>query len=100
MGSEESTREKLDLEETRMLRWMSGDTKLDRIRSEIYPGKCRRVWACIEIRSRTCGQESDGDGGAGKRRRGRPKGRWLDNIKNDLSLVGERIVRRGSARPG
>ena len=30
-------------------------------------------------------QESDGDGGAGKRRRGRPKQRWLDNIKNDLS---------------
>ena len=30
-------------------------------------------------------QESDGGGGAGKRRRGRPKQRWLDNIKNDLS---------------
>ena len=32
----------------------------------------------------------------GKRRRGRPKRRWLDNIKNDLS---ERIVRGGNARP-
>ena len=33
----------------------------------------------------------------GKRRRGRPKRRWLDNIRNDLS---ERIVRGGSARLG
>ena len=33
----------------------------------------------------------------GKRRRGRPKRRWLDNIRNDLS---ERIVRAGNARPG
>ena len=32
----------------------------------------------------------------GKRRRGRPKQRWLDNIRNDLS---ERIVRGGSTRP-
>ena len=33
----------------------------------------------------------------GKRRRGRPKRRWLDSIRNDLS---ERIVRGGRARPG
>ena len=33
----------------------------------------------------------------GKRRRGRPKRSWMDNIKNDLS---ERIVSGGSARPG
>ena len=35
------------------------------------------------------GQESDGDVGAGKRRSGRPKQRWLDNIKNKLS---ERVL--------
>ena len=44
---------KLDVVEMRMLRWMSGVTKLDRIRSErirgttkvgeIYPRKCRKV---------------------------------------------------------
>ena len=33
----------------------------------------------------------------GKRRRGRTKRRWLDNIRNDFS---ERIVTGGSARPG
>ena len=32
----------------------------------------------------------------GKRRRGRPKRRWSDNIRNDFS---ERTVRGGSARP-
>ena len=32
----------------------------------------------------------------GKRRRGIPNRRWLDNIGNDLS---ERIVRGGSSRP-
>ena len=26
------------------------------------------VWACIEKRRRICGQESDGDGGAGKKK--------------------------------
>ena len=34
----------------------------------------------IEKRRRICRQESDGDGGAGEKKR-----RWLDNIKNDLS---------------
>ena len=33
-------------------------------------------------------EESDGDGGAGKRRKGRPKRRWLDSIRNDLSERG------------
>ena len=31
------------------------------------------VWSCIEKRRRIRREESDGDGGAGKRRRGRPK---------------------------
>ena len=38
----------------------------------------------------------------GKGKTGRPKRRWLDNIRNDLSeieLVEDRTVRGGSARP-
>ena len=38
-----------------------------------------------QLRRRIRGQDSDGDGGAGERTRGRPKGRWLDNIRNNLS---------------
>ena len=33
-------------------------------------------------------EESDGDGGAGEKRRGRPKRRWLDSISNYLSERG------------
>ena len=33
-------------------------------------------------------QESGGDGGAGEKKgRGRPKGRWLDSIRSDLSEI-------------
>ena len=56
--------------------------------------KCK---ACIEKR-RMCGQESEGDGIAGEkiRRRGRPKQRWLDNFRNDLSgeEAQDRVKRR------
>ena len=40
------------------------------------------VWACIEKRIRIGKRVTDVPG---KRRRGRPKRRWLDNINNDLS---------------
>ena len=26
------------------------------------------IWACTEMRKRTCGQESDGDGGTGEKK--------------------------------
>ena len=38
VGSEESTREEVDVAEMRMLRWMCGVTKLDRIRNERIRG--------------------------------------------------------------
>ena len=43
------------------------------------------VWACIEKPSIKCEQDSDCDGGTRERRRGRPKRKWLDNFKNNLS---------------
>ena len=45
------------------------------------------VRGCIETRRRLCGQESDiiVMEVPGKRRIGRRKQRWLDNIKNNLS---------------
>ena len=35
----------------------------------------------------------------GKRRRARPKRRWLDSIRDEERLFGETIVRDGSATP-
>ena len=53
------------------------------------------VWACIEKRRRIRRQEIDGDGGAGEKKRGSPKRRWLDSIRNDLS---ERELSREDAQ--
>ena len=63
--------------EMRVLRWMSGVTKVDRIRNEIIRvmtkvgeiakkvQECslRVVWASSEKRRMLCGQNNDGDGG-------------------------------------
>ena len=91
---------KLDVVEMRMLRWMNGVTKLDRIRNERIRGttkvgeemskkvqESRLKWYGHVLRreeeyvgKRVMVMEVPGKG-----RRGRPKRRWLDNIKNDLS---------------
>ena len=59
------------------------------------------LWACIQKGKIIRRQESDADAGAGERKRGRPKRRWLDNIKNDLSereLSGEEAQHRAKWR--
>ena len=87
---------KLDVAEMRMLRWMRGVTKLDRIRNEIIRGttkvgeiskkvqESRLKWYGHVLR-----REDEYVGKrvmeTEKRRRGRPKRRWLDTIGNDLS---------------
>ena len=90
----------LDVAERRMFRWMSGVTKLDRIRNErirgttkvgeIYKTKVqesRLKWyghvlrrEYVYVGKRVMAMEVPG-----KRRRGRSKRIWLDNIRNDLS---------------
>ena len=89
----------------RILRWMSGVTKLDRIRNERIRGttkvgeiskkvqESRLKWYGHVLRregKRVMAMEVPG-----KRRRGRPKWRWLDNIRNDLS---ERELSREDAQ--
>ena len=83
----------------RMLRWMSGVTKLDRIRNEGIRGttKVREIskkvhesrlkWYGHVLRREDeyVGKRVMGMEVPGKRRRGRPKRRWLDSIRNDLS---------------
>ena len=97
--------------EMRMLRWMSEVTKLDRIRNERIRGTTKlgeiskkvqessMKWYGYVLRREDeyVGKRVMAMEVPGNRRRGRPRRRWLDSIRNDLS---ERIVRGGRARPG
>ena len=90
---------KLDVAEMRMIRWMSGVTKLDGIRNERIRGttkvgeiskkvqESRLKWHGHVLRREESyvGKRVMVMEVAGKRRRGRPNRRWLENIKNDLS---------------
>ena len=83
---------KLDVAEMRMLRWMSGVTKLDRIRNERIRGttrvgeiskkvqESRLKWYGHVLRREDeyVGKRVMAIEVPGKRRRGRPKRRWLD----------------------
>ena len=103
---------KLDVAEMRMLRWMSGVTKPDRIWNERIRGttkvgeiskkvqESRLKWYGHVLRreAECVGKRVMGMEMPGKRRRGRPKWKWLDSIRNH-ALVGERIVKGGRARP-
>ena len=90
---------KLDVAEMRMLIWMSGVTKLDRIRNERIRGttkvgeiskkvqESRLKWYGHVLRREDeyVGKRVMAMEVPGKRRRVRPKRRWLDSIGNDLS---------------
>ena len=100
---------KLNVAEMRMLRWMSGVTKLDRIRNERIRGttKVGEIAKKVqEIRLKWYGhvliREDEYVGKRvmamevpGKIRRGRPKQRWLDSTRNVLS---ERELSREDAQ--
>ena len=101
---EKAREKKLDVAEMRMLRWMSGVTKVDRIRNERIRGSAKvgelsknvqetrlKWYGHVLIREEYMGKRVML---IGKRRRGRPnRGRGgLHNIKNDLS--GENCQRR------
>ena len=56
------------------------------------------VWTCENERSRVCREKDTGDGGAGKKEKGRPRKRWLDVVWEDMESVGvveEDVVNRG-----
>ena len=85
--------------EMRMLRWISGVTKLDRISNERIRGTSKveemstkvhesglKWYGHVLRREEECvGKRVMVMEVPGKRRRGRPNRRWLDDIKNDLS---------------
>ena len=106
-----SQEKKLDVAEMRMLRWMSGVTKLDRIRNERIRGttkvgeiskkvqESRLKWYGHVLRreDELRRQESDGDGGAGEKKERKTKAD-VDGYHRER-LVGERIIKGGHARP-
>ena len=102
MKKSQEKKKKLDVAEMRMLRWMSRVKKMDRIRNERIRGstkvgeismkvqESRLKWYGYVLR-----REDEYVGKIvmvmavpGKRRIGRPKRRWLDSIRNELSEGG------------
>ena len=98
-----------------MLRWMSGVTKLDGIRNERIRGttkvgeiskkvqESRLKWYGHVLRREDeyVGKRVMVMEVPGNRRRGRPKRRWLDSIRNDWSereLSGENAQDRAKCR--
>ena len=100
---------KLNVAEMRVLRWMSGVTKLGRIRNErirgttkvgeiskkVQENRLKRYGHVLRREDEYIGKRVMGMEVPGKRRRGRPKRRWLDSIRNDLS---ERELSREDAQ--
>ena len=89
---------KLDVAEMKMLRWMSGVTKMDRVRNEYIRGslkvtevskkvqEARLRWYGHVMRSPEdqVAREAMDKVVEGRRKRGRPKTRWKDRIEADL----------------
>ena len=83
---------KLDVAEMRMLKWMSTVTKLDIMRNEIIKGttkvgkiskkvqesRLKRYGHVLRRKDEYVGKRVMGMEVPGKRRRGRPKRRWLN----------------------
>ena len=89
---------KLEVAEMRMLRWMCGVTKMDNIRNERIRGTTkvgeitqkvqeRRIeWYGLVMRTEEhyVGRREMVMKVQGRRKRGRPKRRWLDKVKDDI----------------
>ena len=93
-----SQEKKLDLAEMRMLRWMCGVTRLDKIRNERIRGTTKVVEVSKKVQERRLqwyghvkrrdeqylGNRISDMMVEGRRARGRPKRRWRDCVENDL----------------
>ena len=92
---------RIEVNEMRMLRWMCGVTRKDKIRNEHIRGttkvvqasrnyngeKTEMVWARHEDGRRSRSEESDDESDTGERKRGRPNTRWKDVCKRDMQTA-------------
>ena len=99
---------RIEVNEMRMLRWMCGVTRKDKIRNEHIRGTTKVAQASRKITERRLkwygarhedgrrsrSEESDAESDTGERKRGRPKTRWKDVCKRDMQTVG---LREGDA---
>ena len=93
---------KLEVAEMRMLRWMCGVTKLDKIRNERIRGTTKVGEITKKVQERRLkwyghvmrreehyvGRRAMVMQVQGRRKRGRPKRRWLDKVKDDIKEKG------------
>ena len=93
---------KMDVAEMRMLRWMSGVTREDRIRNEYIrgstkvleisrkaqEGRLRWYGHILRREEEHVGRRTMEMEVRGRRRRGRPKKRWIDCVREDLRAKG------------
>ena len=93
---------KLEVAEMRMLRWMCGVTKMDKIRNERIRGTTKVGEITKKVQERRLkwyghvmrreehyvGRRAMVMKVQGRRKRGRPKRRWLDKVKDDIKEKG------------
>ena len=89
-----SQENKLEVAEMRMLRWMCGVTKLDKIRYERIRGTTKvgeitkkvqeRRLECDEKKGTLRGKQGDGNESTGEKE----ERRWLDKVKDDIKEKG------------
>ena len=101
---------KMEVAEMKMLRWMGVVTRLDKIRNQKIRGSTkvgeiskkaqeRRMRWYGYVMGRDVGKRVMGIEVQGSRRRGRPKKRWADCVKDDLrekGLSGEEVYDRAA----
>ena len=98
VAAKKAQEKKLEVAEMRMLRWMCGVTKLDKIRNERIRGTTKVGEITKKVQERRLkwyghvmrreehyvGRRAMVMKVQGRRKRGRPKRRWLDKVKDDI----------------